>query len=131
MDGTVKFWSMVKLKETKNVASFDKAVQGVAVHPNVEYIIAVGNDQVVKMISPTTGNKKYRLFDNWYVKKNFEKYHYNKGVLEKEEVDKEEEKAESFKMFANESVASFFRRPSISPDGELFILPCAIWRSSP
>ena len=91
MDGTVKFWSMVKLKETKNVASFDKAVQGVAVHPNVEYIIAVGNDKVVKMISTTTGNKKYRLFDNCYFKKNFEKYHYNKGVLEKEEVDKEEE----------------------------------------
>jgi hypothetical protein len=35
------------------------------------------------MIGPTTGNKKSRLYDNWYVKKNFEKYHYKKGVLEK------------------------------------------------
>lgn len=81
MDGTVKFWTMGKRNDFKNVASFDKAVQGVAVHPNVEYIIAVGNDQVVKMIAPTTGNKKSRLYDNWYVKKNFEKYHYKKGVL--------------------------------------------------
>jgi WD40 repeat protein len=84
MDGTVKFWSINKQKDSKSVTSFDKAVQGVAVHPNIEYIIAVGNDQVVKMIAPTTGNKKSRLYDNWYVKKNFEKYHYQKGVLEKE-----------------------------------------------
>jgi WD40 repeat protein len=89
MDGTVKFWTMGKRNDFKNVASFDKAVQGVAVHPNIEYIIAVGNDQVVKMIAPTTGNKKGRLYDNWYVKKNFEKYHYKKGVLEKEESEKE------------------------------------------
>lgn len=32
-------------------------------------------------------------------------------------------------MFANESVASFFRRPDISPDGELFVLPTGIWKT--
>jgi len=69
------------------------------------------------MIGPTSGNKKSRLYESWYVKKIFEKYHYKKGVLEKEEVEREEEKAETFKMFANESVASFFRRPAVSPDG--------------
>ena len=35
------------------------------------YIIAVGNDQVAKMIAPTTGNKKNKLYDTWYVRKNF------------------------------------------------------------
>ncbi len=45
-------------------------------------------------------------------------------------MEKEEERTETFKMFANESVASFFRRPTVSPDGELFILPCGIWRDS-
>lgn len=83
MDGTVKFWQLDvnRRRESKHVATFDKAVQGVACHPNMEYVIAVGNDQVAKMIGPTTGNKKQRLYDNWYVKKNFEKYHYRKGVL--------------------------------------------------
>jgi chromatin assembly factor 1 subunit B len=73
MDGTVKFWQMElnKRKDSKNIATFNKAVQGVAMHPNVEYVIAVGNDQVAKMIGPCTGNKKHRLYDNWYVKKNF------------------------------------------------------------
>jgi hypothetical protein len=33
-------------------------------------------------------------------------------------------------MFANESISSFFRRPSVSPDGELFILPCGIWKNN-
>lgn len=35
MDGLVKFWQMQKQRDTKTVAVFEKAVQGVAVHPNV------------------------------------------------------------------------------------------------
>lgn len=50
---------------------FNKAVQGVAMHPNIEYIIAVGNDQTAKMFNPTTGNRRNRLYDNWYAKKTF------------------------------------------------------------
>ncbi len=72
MDGCVKFWQMDKnkRKDYKNVTSFLKAAQGVAIHPNVEYIICVGNDPCVKMCAPVTGNKnKNRQFDNWYVKK--------------------------------------------------------------
>ncbi len=73
MDGTVKFWQIDinKRKEARHVTTFLKSVQGVAVHPNIDYIIAVGNDQVAKMIAPTTGNKKNKLYDTWYVRKNF------------------------------------------------------------
>ncbi len=81
MDGTVKFWSLDKKKESKNIGTFNKSVQGVAMHPNIQFIIAVGNDQTAKMFNPTTGNKKSRPYDNWYVKKCFEKYHFDKGVL--------------------------------------------------
>jgi WD40 repeat protein len=37
MDGCVKFWQMDKnkRKDYKNVTSFLKAAQGVAIHPNV------------------------------------------------------------------------------------------------
>jgi len=82
MDGTVKFWQMEmsKRKDSKLVGTFDKAVQGVAIHPNMEFVIGVGNDQVVKMMGPTTGRRS-RLYDHWYVKKSFEKYHFKKGVL--------------------------------------------------
>ena len=50
----------------------------------------MGNDQKAKMSMSSTVNKKSRLYENWYPKKSFEKYHYRKGVLEKEEVEREE-----------------------------------------
>lgn len=73
MDGTVKFWQMErnKRKDFKNVTSFMKSAQGVAIHPNIQFVIAVGNDQVAKMCCPTTGNKKHKLYDNWYAKRTF------------------------------------------------------------
>ncbi len=40
------------------------------------------------MMGPVTTNKKSRPYESWYPKKNFEKYHYQKGVLDKEEVEK-------------------------------------------
>jgi len=36
MDGMVKFWQIqTKSKDGRTVATFEKAVQGVAVHPNM------------------------------------------------------------------------------------------------
>jgi chromatin assembly factor 1 subunit B len=36
-----------------------------------------------------------------------------------------------FRIFADESVPTFFRRPDFSPDGELFLLPAGVWQRDP
>ena len=82
MDGTVRFWQMElsKRKDCKVIGYFEKAVQGVAIHPNIEYVIGVGNDQVAKLMGPSTA-KKGRIYDNWYAKRTFQKYSFKRGVL--------------------------------------------------
>jgi hypothetical protein len=87
MDGGVKLWFIDKSKRNlnKDITSFLKAAQGIAVHPNLEYVIAVGNDPCVRMCSPVSGNRnRNRPYDNWYTKRTFERYHFKKGVVDKD-----------------------------------------------
>lgn len=48
----------------------------------------------------------------------------------KEEEDQEVEEKSGFRIFADERVPTFFRRPDFSPDGELFLLPAGQWQKS-
>jgi hypothetical protein len=34
-------------------------------------------------------------------------------------------------MFYDDSITTFFRRPDISPDGQLFLLPAGQWQRTP
>jgi len=47
-----------------------------------------------------------------------------------EEEENPEQKM-GFRIFTDESVPTFFRRPDVSPDGELFLLPAGIWHKTP
>ena len=87
-----------------------------------EHILSCSNDRTTKVWKCIKTKKSEAEF-------------YNKKVLKKFDPkgDDEEnpEQKTGFRIFTDESVPTFFRRPDISPDGEFFLLPAGIWHRTP
>ena len=100
-----------------------KFVQGVAVDPKFEYIVTASNDRSVKIWHAIKTKKNQVGFNCIRTLKKFEFPNRNE--------DEEEGTEKNFRIFMDESVPTFFRRPDVSPDGQLYLLPAGIWQSSP
>lgn len=125
MDKRIIVWHVEKKRYERILEEHSKFVQGVASDPKFKYIVSVSNDRSVKIWKNAKTKKTDVAF---YSMKTHKKMDFGGSK------EKEEEKSDqnfSFKMFYDENVPTFFRRPDISPDGQLFLVPAGQWQKSP
>jgi chromatin assembly factor 1 subunit B len=120
MDKRIFVWNVEKKYHVKVLDEHEKFVQGIAVDLRFEHIISCSNDRTAKVWKAIKTKKSETEF---YCKKSLKRY-------DPQRVDDEDnpEQKNGFRIFADESVPTFFRRPDTSPDGELFLLPAGIWQ---
>lgn len=103
-------WQIEKKSLIHFLDLHEKFVQGVAVDPTFEHIISCSNDRTCRVWKSV----KSRRTISFFVKRVLKRYSYEKK--DDEENDVNEEKS-GFRIFADESIPTFFRRPDFSPDG--------------
>ena len=89
-----------------------------------DHILSCSNDRTSR-IWKCAKTKKYEA--EFYSKKQLVRY--DPKDLKGEEDENPDQKT-GFRIFTDESVPTFFRRPDVSPDGELFLFPAGIWHRS-
>jgi WD40 repeat protein len=110
MDRKIMIWQIEKKSLIHFLDLHEKFVQGVAVDPTFEHIISCSNDRTCRVWKSV----KSRRTISFFVKRVLKRYSYEKK--DDEENDVNEEKS-GFRIFADESIPTFFRRPDFSPDG--------------
>lgn len=126
MDGRIFIWSIEKKYHIKVLDEHTKFVQGITTDPSFEHIISCSNDRTVKVWKAI---KSKKCETGFYCYKSLKKYNSKKeeaGISSQES----NEKKNFFHIFGDENIPSFFRRPGVSPDGNLIVLPTGQWPKS-
>ncbi|XP_062599442.1 chromatin assembly factor 1 subunit B-like [Saccostrea cucullata] len=110
MDNTAILWDVVKEQKIAMFNEHRSFVQGVAMDPLNEYIATMSTDRSCRIFNLSSKSCVYNVSKmSLPVPKNSEG---NPDV-----------KPKSFRMFHDDTMRSFFRRLSFSPDGEILIVP--------
>ena len=114
-DKRVILWNVAKSQYIKILEEHKKCIQGIAVDSKFKYIISQSSDRSVKVWKNSKSKKDEVAF-----------YKHSTIVrLEKEQLPEGEQR---YHLFFDENIPTFYRRPDISPDGELFAFPAGQWK---
>jgi chromatin assembly factor 1 subunit B len=145
IDNKVIVWEISEKKKGKMITQFANHrhfVQGVTWDPAQKFIITQSADRTCKVYSlrpPPAGSKRNKITSYLTAcdsaKDFFCSYTMSRRSIKTETrvVDREPantEKTEQFPLFLDESMPSFFRRLSWSPDGSILAVPAGSYRSS-
>ena len=115
-DNTAQIWDTQQAKCVKVLKDHQHFVQGVAWDPLDQFLATQSSDRSVKLWTmrpnPKGGINFYSLAKYSKLSLNFE-----------EPANKDLPTQASYSMFHDETLVSFFRRPSFSPDGSILCLP--------
>ncbi|KAH3727980.1 hypothetical protein DPMN_053926, partial [Dreissena polymorpha] len=123
VDNSAILWDLTKDQKMCLLNEHKSFVQGVAWDPRNEFVATLSTDRscriynisnktcvstVKKMALPTSAN-----------------------ALQTTETDDKDSRPRSFRMFHDDTMRSFFRRLTFSPDGELLIIPAGLVETEP
>lgn len=109
-DNTAQIWDTQSAKCVKILKDHQHFVQGVSWDPLNQFLVTQSSDRSAKVWVMKNGSKGLNYFS-------LSKY----SKISPEETN--ENTAASYSIFHDETLVSFFRRPSFSPDGSLLCLP--------
>lgn len=145
IDNKVIVWEISEKKKGKMITQFANHrhfVQGVTWDPAQKFIITQSADRTCKVYSlrpPAAGSKRNKITSYLTAcdsaKDFFCSYTMSRRSIKTEtrDVDREPantEKTDQCPLFLDESMPSFFRRLSWSPDGSILAVPAGSYRSS-
>lgn len=109
-DNTAQIWDTQQAKCVKVLKDHQHFVQGVAWDPLDQFLVTQSSDRSAK-IWTMRANPKGGI------------NYYSLAKYSKVSVNPEDKEQPSYSIFHDETLVSFFRRPSFSPDGSLLCLP--------
>jgi len=115
VDGSTILWDISKLKAIQNFDDHGHYVQGVAWDPYQSYFCSQSADRTTQLYKLTPSESRYEAFTE-----------LSKQIYMESETDESSNvvsKKKSRKIYLDDSMPSFFRRPCWSPDGTLLFVP--------
>jgi WD40 repeat protein len=116
-DNTAQVWDTQQAKCVKVLKDHQHFVQGVAWDPLDQLLVTQSSDRSVKvwaMRSNPKGGFNYH---------SLAKYSKLEAVNPDEQMDDSSAAHSAYSMFHDETLVSFFRRPTFSPDGSVLVMP--------
>ncbi|XP_071440014.1 chromatin assembly factor 1 subunit B [Hetaerina americana] len=110
VDNSAIFWDVQKGRNTGILSDHKGFVQGVAWDPQNQFVATMSSDRLCRVYNINTKRAVSRLYKSWLP-----------GVGNSENP---EEKV--FRLYHDDTLKTFFRRLSFTPDGELLITPAGV-----
>ncbi|XP_046392894.1 chromatin assembly factor 1 subunit B [Ischnura elegans] len=110
VDNTAIFWDVQKGRNTGILSDHKGFVQGVAWDPQNQYVATMSSDRLCRVYNINTKRAVSRIYKSWLP-----------GVGNAENP---EEKV--FRLYHDDTLKTFFRRLTFTPDGELLITPSGV-----
>ena len=141
VDGSTIVWNIGKAKPAQIVREHEHYVQGVAWDPQDQYLVSVSLDRTARLYSASKGVKLVSKPDD---PRDFtchtvlsKRTHSLTGGADATSSAAAASSSEGAKggagakvnLFLDDSVSSFYRRPTWSPDGSFLLLPCGQYYS--
>ncbi|KAL3680911.1 hypothetical protein R1sor_023867 [Riccia sorocarpa] len=141
VDNTCIIWDVSRGAVDQVLSDHQHYVQGVTWDPLGEYIVSLSSDRTCRFYSSRPLPKKFKAKEkkDEKEKKIFECRHVlfkrdagvNLGSSKNDDLQKPASGASKQQyLFYDENMASFFRRPSWSPDGSFLLLPAGVEKST-
>ncbi|KAK9828964.1 hypothetical protein WJX72_003084 [[Myrmecia] bisecta] len=136
VDNICIVWDVEAAKGRSRIEDHHHYVQGVAWDPACQYVVSQSSDRTCRVYGPKPPaiGKKGKASgpgNCLALAKDLVCQHIlNKNALALTAVDGEKVKVQRHHLFQDESMESFFRRPSWSPEGSLLVLPAGQHKSS-
>ncbi|KAG8228393.1 hypothetical protein J437_LFUL003865 [Ladona fulva] len=110
VDNSAILWDVQKGRNTSILKDHKGFVQGVAWDPQNQYVATMSSDRLCRIFSVNTKRVVHRIYKSWLP-----------GLGSSENP---EEKV--YRLYHDDTLKSFFRRLSFTPDGELLITPAGV-----
>ncbi|WAR09325.1 CAF1B-like protein [Mya arenaria] len=125
VDNSAILWDLTKDQKICLINEHNSFVQGVAWDPRNEFVATLSPDRSCRVYNIATRNCVHNI-----KKMSLPASHTVKPSSENDEENKES-KPKTFRMFHDDTMRSFFRRLTFSPDGELLIIPAGLVETDP